>query len=386
MRYQPTPSGNEVAFAESEVLALSTTDTEETLVASVAGEFGSCDVWFSGPSDWLAASPAVIVRLYARHGTARLMVGQANLMDAQHTEDRNGVSSAWAFSARGVESNGFEVTCQRTSGGDRLTGGQFFLRAKAGSATPSLLAAGGLAGLRSVTVSNVVQVQPAGPLTVVQSQPSALSATVVQSSSSALQATAAQGAAAAAANRWPVYLSDGTAALGTTTNPFYVGRIRDASPTFAATTGLVGTGGTVAVKSLAYLWRSTSKRIEVSRITVSYLPGPTTGTGLYVVFRATRFTATPTGTPVSAAALDSSDSLGVGIYSATSSPAPSSGDIFAVAVLATASGLYEWRAGSSGKPIVLRAGVSEGIQVIADVKSTLSTQMQATVGFEWVEV
>ena len=369
MRYQPTPSGDEVAFTESDVLALSATDTDEVLACAVAGEFGACDVWFSGPSDWLAASPAVTVRLYARHGNARVLVGQSALMDAQHTEDRDSVSSAWVFSARGVESNGFELTCQRTSGGVNL-------------------AAGGLSGLRSVTVSNVVQVQPAGPVTVAQSQSSALQATIVQSSPSALQATAAQGAAAGAGSRWPVYVSDGTAALGTTSNPFYVGRIREGSPTFAASTGLLGTGTTVAVKALAYLWHPTAstKRVEISRITVSYIAGAGTGSGLIVVFRAARFTTTPSGTAVLTGALDSSDSVGVSLYTASTTPSPAAGDLFAIAVPATASGVYEWRAGDHGKPVVLRASTNESFVILADVKATLTTQMQATVSFEWVEV
>lgn len=388
MRYQPTPSGDEVAFTESDVLALSATDTEEVLACAVAGEFGACDVWFSGPSDWLAASPAVTVRLYARHGNARVLVGQSNLMDTQHTEDRDNISSAWVFSARGVESNGFELTCQRTSGGVNLTGGQFFLRAKAASTTPALLAAGGLSGLRSVTVSNVVQVQPAGAVTVAQSQASALQATVAQSSASALQATAAQGAAAGAGSRWPIYLSDGTAALGTTGNPFYVGRIREGSPTFAASTGLLGTGTTVAVKALAYVWHpnTSTKRVEISRITVSYVPGAGAGSGLFVVFRAARFTSTPSGTAVSTGALDASDSVGVSLYTASATPTSYSGDLFAIAVPATDSGLYEWRAGDHGKPVVLRASPNEGFAVLADVKATLTTQMQTTVSFEWVEV
>ena len=396
MRYQPTPSGNDVAFAESDVLALATSDTDEVIVAAVAGEFGACDVWFSGPVDWLSASPSVVVRLYARHGSARGKVGETNLADVQHSEDRNSNSSGWVFSARGVEASGYEVSCQRTSGGVNLSGAQFFVHARASSSVPSVLAAGGLSGLRSVSVSNVVQVQPTGTVTVTQSQASALSATVVQSSAALLQATAAQGAAAAASARWPVYLSDGSAAIGTNANPLYAARIRDSAPTFALGTAPISTVTAVGTKSIAYLWHpnSSTKRAEIRRIVIGYLAGAGSGSPLVVVFRVVRITAqngAPGGTTMSASALDSSDSSSLTVIAgATGNPTrPSSstqGDLLSLSVNATTNGSYEWRASQDAKPLVLRAGVSEGIEVYADVKNTLTTAMQATVTFEWVEV
>lgn len=401
MRYQPVPSSHDAATAESDLLSLPTTDTAETVVAAVAGEFGACDVWFSGPDSWLAASHAVVVRLYARQGSARVMIGQVNLLDVLHTEDPDRVSSAWVFSARGVEAQGFEVSCQRGSGGADLAGGQFFLRAKASAAEPAVLGTGGLPGLKSVTVSNVVQIQPTGAVTVTQSQASALSATVVQGSAAALQTTAAQGVAGAAAGRWPVYLSDGSAALGTTGNPLYVGRIRDGAATFAAASGLVGTGTTVALKSLAYLFppgtgASLNKRMEIRRIVLSYFPGTESTTGpAAVVFRAVRITGlsvnpAPGGTLLTPYGLDRSDITSFNLVTgATGAPARLPGspaDIFAIVARATSSGVFEWRAGDSGKPIVLRASTNEGIEVLADVKAALTTQMQATVGFEWVEI
>ena len=394
MRYQPVSSSHDAASAESDLLSLSTTATEEVVVAAVAGEFGACDVWFSGPANWLAASHAVAVRLYVRQGSARVMIGQVNLLDVLSTDDRNGGIAAWVFSARGVEAQGFEVSCQRGSGGEDLTAGRVFLRAKAFAGEPAVLGTGGLPGLNSVTVSNVVQVQPTGAVAVTQSQASALSATVVQPSAAALQATAAQGSAAAAAARWPVYLSDGSAALGTTVNPFYVGRIRDGAATFAATTGLLGTGTAVAAKSLGYLWHpsASTKRVELRRIVVSYFPGAATST-VAVVFRAVRITGvagSPGGTTLTASALDPSDStaltLMAGATTAPTRPAASQGDVFAIVAPMSSSGVFEWRAGEHGKPIVLRASTAEGLEVLADVKGVLTTQMQAVVSFEWVEV
>ncbi len=102
-----------------------------------------------------------------------------------------------------------------------------------------------------------------------------------------------------------MYLTDGAVALGTVTAPLYEARIRDGAASFAAVSGLVGTGTSIALKSLAYLWHpssgnsSSTRRVEIHRIVVSYLAGAGTGP---VLFRATRINGvslTPNGTAVS---------------------------------------------------------------------------------------
>ncbi len=465
MRFPPTQCHHDVVLGESEVLSLPISARDEVITGAVSGDLGACDVWFHGPAAWLGTGPQVVVRLYARHAAARVLVGEVNLLDTVHTEDTGGVSSAWVFAARGVEAQGFEVSCQRGGEGPDLTGGQFFLRAARDATAPTLLGKGGIPTLRAVTVPNVVQVEPVGAVTITQSQASALQATVVQStpsalqatvvqstpsalqatvvqptpsalqatvvqstpsalqatvvqstpsalqatvvqanaaslqatvvqsSASALQATAAQGVAASAGGRWPVYLTDGAVALGTVTAPLYEARIRDGAASFAAVSGLVGTGTSIALKSLAYLWHpssgnsSSTKRVEIRRIVVSYLAGGGTGP---VLFRATRISAvsaTPNGTTVSATVLDGADSTGLSLMTApTNAPTRSGGDVFAIAVQPAANDTFVWQAPELGKPIVLRASLGEGIEVLADVKNTLSPAMQAVVSFEWVEV
>jgi hypothetical protein len=63
-----------------------------------------------------------------------------------------------------------------------------------------------------------LRVDPTGTTT----QPVSGTVTVQQATAGNLNATVAQGAAAAQANRWPVFLSDGTAERGTATNPLRV--------------------------------------------------------------------------------------------------------------------------------------------------------------------
>ncbi|MEZ4315444.1 MAG: hypothetical protein R3F14_46090 [Polyangiaceae bacterium] len=392
MRYQPTQPAGEAAAAESDILSFTTAETTEVVVAAIPGEFAACDVWFRGPDTWLSPSHAVVVRLYARQSGARVLIGQANLRDVLHTEDSGGATSAWVFSARGIPCQGFEVTSQRGSGGVAISGGQFFLRARTAADRPAVQGAGGVDGLRAVSVSNVVQVQPVAAVTVTQPAPSALLATVSQSTPSALQTTSAQGVAASAAGRWPVYLSDGSTALGTTTAPLYVGRIRDGAATFAATCGYVGTGTAVATKSIGYLWHpsSSSKRVEIRRISISHAGGSGAGPVLFRAVRISNVSGSPGGSALTATSLDLSDTSSLTVVSgATTAPArqsPSQADLFAFITSPSTPSSFEWRAEDRGKPLVLRTSLAEGIEVFADVKATLTAQTFASVSFEWVEV
>ncbi len=192
MRFQPAQCHHDVVVGESDALSLAGGSSDERVAAAVSGEFGACDVWFRGPAAWLESAHRVIARLYARHGDARVSIGEVHLYDTVHSVDSNGIVSAWVFAARGVPAQAFEVTYQRGAEGAALSDGQLFLRAGNQSGEPTLLAQSGVAGLKSMTVSNVVQVQPTGPVTVTQTQASGLQATVVQSSPSALQATVSQ--------------------------------------------------------------------------------------------------------------------------------------------------------------------------------------------------
>lgn len=401
-------TGREQAWsvAESDLLTLTQTSTSEDVVVAIAGEFSACDVWFVGPGGWVGSAEGVTVRIFGLAAGGRVLLAQGPLADTQRSVNGQGDTSAWVFSVRGVPVEGFEVTCQRDSGGGDLVDGRFTLRAAATAQPVSIVGSGGVAAAAPVMVPGgvVVSQTQASSLqaTVVQTTPSLLQATVVQPSASSLQATvaqpsaaslhatAAQGAPAAHASRWPVVLSDGAAAQGTTSNPLFTGRIRDESATFAAASGLVLTGTTVAMKSIAYLWHPSgnNKRVEVRRIGVSF--GAGAGAGV-VVFRALRITAvnvSPGGSALTPVALDGSDSTSLVLQSnATNAPSrAATADYFSVVAPGALADRHEWTLTPHGKPIVLRASVAEGIEVAADVKSGITTQMQVTAWFEWVEV
>ncbi|MBK8252194.1 MAG: hypothetical protein IPK82_05945 [Polyangiaceae bacterium] len=424
MRFRPTPTLSQ-GQAESDSLSLITNDTTEVLVTSIAGAFAACDVWFRGPDNWVGTSPTVTVRLYARHAGARVLIATTALRDALHTEE-GGNTGVLVFAARGLQCEGFEVTVQRSGAGINLSGGQFFITGHHSGTDPVVVGSSGLSGLRTVSVSNavsVVQNQPSSLLatvsqptasalqatvsqsnaasllttvsqptasalqaTVSQSNAASLLSTVSQSNAASLHSTSTQGAAAAASGRWPVYLSDGSAALGSTANPFYTARIRDNSPTFAVASGAVATTAVVSNKSIARLWHpsSSTKRAEIRRIVLSYAGGAGVGP---VMFHCLRITSQGAGTPITPVALDFADTSPALSLLSGSTTAPVAGtDWFAITVSGNDSGVYEWTPARSGKPLVLRASQNEGIEVYSDVRVALTTQMHATVSFEWVEI
>jgi hypothetical protein len=116
---------------ESEPITLN--DTDEVIVASDAGTFSCCDVWFNVASGWV---PRVTVRLYARLGAARVLVRQVGLANAPVTIGADSSRSGIAISLRGTPCNAFEVTCQ-ASAGVALDNGLFYLQAWHSTVEPS---------------------------------------------------------------------------------------------------------------------------------------------------------------------------------------------------------------------------------------------------------
>lgn len=407
MQVEPLTGQEQVwTTAESDVLTLTPASTSDAVVAGIAGHFSACDVWFSGPASWVSPTENCVLRIFGRSAGGRVLLAQTSLRDAQHSEDGQGNTSALVFSVRGVPVEGFEVTCHRAGGGNDLVNGRFTLRAAARGDRVAVVGSGGLAAPAAVAVVGPVTasqaepsalqatvVQPSAPLlqaTVVQPSAPLLHATVAQPSASSLHATAAQGAPAAHANRWPVVLSDGTAAQGTGANPLVTRRAQDSLAAFTAASGLVSTGTAVALKSIAYLWHpaTSPKRVELRRIVVSFGAGAGAG---HVLFRAVRITAVnaaPGGTPLTPVALDGSDSTTLVLQTNVTNPPTraSSSDYFCAVAPGTLADRHEWVLAPHGKPIVLRASVGEGLEIIADVKAVLTTAMQVSACFEWVEI
>ncbi len=435
MRISPSQEqGQSLAIAESEPIALAGGFGDEVVVVAVAEDVSACDVWFSGPQNWLGQTENVVVRVFGRRTGGRVLLGETALRDTQHNEDGS-TTSAWVFSLRGAPHEGFEVTCQRGESAVALQNGRFTLRAAAIADAPTLVAKGGFSAPTSVVVKDPIEVRQsqasallttvsqsnasalqatvsqttasalqatvsqstasALQTTVSQSTASALQATVSQTAASALQTTATQGTPAAHTNRWPVILSDGTNQVGTTTNPLVAGHTRDSATTFAAATGslsgaVVGSGTSVAVKSVAYLWHpsTNTKRVELRKVIVSYGGGAGTGHLLLRALRITGVSGTPGGTAITPVALEGTDSTSLTVLAgATGAPTrATTGDYFTLFCAATSADTYEWTLPSRGKPIVLRASVSEGIEVVADVRVALTTEVKVTVGFDWMEI
>jgi len=407
MRVEPL-TGQEQAWAaaEADAFTLTPASTSDAVVVAIAGDFSACDVWFSGPENWVGAVESVVLRIFGNSAGGRVLLAQTALRDAQHSEDGQGNTSVWVFSVRGIPVEGFEVTCHRASAGNDLAGGRFTLRAAARAERVAVAGSGGLSAAIPVTVASGVVVsqaqasslqatvvQPSAAslqATVVQPSASLLQATVVQPSFSSLHATVAQGAPAVHANRWPVVLSDGTGVQGTVSNPLVTSRARDDAAVFAAASGVVSSGTAVAMKSIAYLWHpaSSSKRVEVRRILVSFGAGAGTGHVLVRAMRITGVNASPNGTPLTPVALEGLDSTTLVLQTNVTNPPTraSTADYFCVVAPGTLADRYEWVLPPHGKPIVLRPSVAEGIEVVADVKAVLTAAMQVTACFEWVEV
>jgi hypothetical protein len=225
--------------------------------------------------------------------------------------------------------------------------------------------------------------------------------------------TSAQGAAAAAAGRWPVYLSDGTAAQGTAANPVRVEPVTGGATfgtatnpthtrliadrvTYSSGPTILLTGPTTASTAitLGYLFRSTTKRIEIHRILIGYGGTDTAG---YLTFRGTRMgaeNASPGGTALSPAGIpfEASDPAATATFrvptgaSAVSAvTSRSATDLFVIGVKGNSTGQIVWSSKEFGKPIVIRNNVTEGFEIRAFADVGFTTAMRISLTIEWTE-
>jgi hypothetical protein len=210
-----------------------------------------------------------------------------------------------------------------------------------------------------------------------------------------------QSTAAGANGRWPVYLSDGSAAQGSASNPLNVElvsggaaigvlsaplRVRQIAGDYAAfscvTERVVSTGTTGDVRIFAALHAAAStKRIEVQRIVISFGGGA----GGVVRLRATRITALTGGVALPVAPLDPANTATLApVVVPTGSTRAA--EIFALALGGAATGNYEWQPSVTSKPLVFRASTAEGVEIYSHVDTTLTTAMQVVVAMEWIEI
>lgn len=217
--------------------------------------------------------------------------------------------------------------------------------------------------------------------------------------------TVPQGAAAAASGRWPVYLSDaaaaqgvvgnplfvrlsdGSAAFGSATNPLHARAIHDTAAYAAASAVVTGPTTAASVKSLAYLWRAASKRVEIQRIVIAFADNADTSGRLS--FRGARITAengTPGGTSLTPDLLDKGDLAATATFRyGANAPTRATVDTF-VGFQNGAQGNFIWDATTYGKPIVLRGGQSEGFEIRAVAEKAFTTGMFLFVSMLWNEI
>lgn len=328
--------------AESDPLSLG--PTQEVQAVSVAGRFSSAQVYFVGPDAWI--QPAIVVRLYGRSGGGRLLLSEVPLSSAIRTRE-NGTTTALAIVVQGIHVEGFEVVVAQGEG-DAVSEGRVYLIAS--------------------TRAEGADIRPGLP--------------------AALQPLFAQGSAAAQSGRWPVFLSDGSAEVGSATNALHVRKSDRRAAYF--TSAIVGSGTSVTStpKSVLYVWNGRSgKRAEIRRVTVAYRQG---GGSSYLTVRGTRITAQASpagGTTISPLPLDPSDGASaLTSVAAASTPSQVAADLILFAVPVSSTGTFVWTWTDLGKPIVLPADMDQGFEIRTELSAAASAEMKLYVTIEWLEV
>jgi hypothetical protein len=352
---------------ESDSIELTSNDKDEIDVLTAVGPLPGVALWFQGPSGWRGSSEEVTVRLYARIAGLRVLLAKARLADVESTQDGDDIH-ALLLSCQGIHAEAFEVTVQRASGGAQLlSSGVFVLSAPSQGSPLSLAIAGGLDASQGVHVTAPV--------------------IVVQSTASLLQATVAQGVASSQGNRWPVFLSDGSAERGTSSSPLSV-HPTDERAAYAASVD-VNSGTAAATKLLFHLWHpsTSSKRFEIRRVLVSVYGGVTGSPRL--TLRGNRITSSAGQTTVTPERFDPDDAASTAVVRkdpSSSSSTNSTVDLFAFAIPGTQNEVFVWEAAARGRPIVLLANKDGGFEIRSTLGGTLGTAAQILISVEWLEV
>lgn len=327
--------------AESELLSLA--EGQEALAASLTGRYSAAQVYFLGPPEWVR--PTAVVRLYGFWGGGRVLLSEVPLARSIHSQE-DGQTTALVLAVRGVQVEGFEVVLA-VRGGSPVSNGRIFLIAS--------------------SRAEAVDLRPGLP--------------------AALQPLLAQGAPGSQANRWPVFLTDGSQAVGTPEAPLHV---RTSEPRAAyCASAIVGSGTKPAstAKSILYVWNhGRGRRAEIRRVVVAYQGGSGKSS---VTVRGTRITSQPSraggscATPLSFDPTDAPSALS-GV-AAGRAPTRVPADLILFAVPVSSTGTFVWTWTDVGKPIVLPADVEQGFEIRTELSGAASTEMKLHVTIEWLE-
>lgn len=318
-----------------EATAVTLAQGVEKNVLSHVGQLNACDLWFKVTPDW---EPVVTLKLFARIAGGRVLLATKRL-DETHRFTDDGYTSGLAFSLRGRPLEGLELNALCSDGS--LANGQFMLSTWTGSEAPSF------------------------------------SAGVLQSESN-------------------VRVTDWTSAFGSVAAPVYVRPARAERAAYAVTSPIVQAPTTNGAATwLLGLFRTgggnNTKRIEIERLTLSY-HGGTTG---HVTLQVCRTSAPGTSSGSRTIALFDRDAsastlsaLGPPFGGGTPTPPTILDEIARYAARADKNGVFEWSASEAGKPIVLRAGATEGfgVRIVNEVALGAATNFTAAATVHWVEI
>lgn len=115
-----------------ESAGVSLSNENELTVVEFVGQASACDVFFSVPEEW---GEAVLLRLYAKLGTIKVLLHRVKLGDASVLVE-SGQLSGIALSVRGRPCTSFLLTAQRGPG-DPLSAGRFVLNVWSDHGHPS---------------------------------------------------------------------------------------------------------------------------------------------------------------------------------------------------------------------------------------------------------
>ncbi len=351
-----------------EAEAVSATATETTILNAV-GHANACDVWLRTPTAW---EPLVVLRLYGRLNDVRVLLKTVRLSEA-HRTTASGVIHALALSVRGRPVTAFELTVQST--GATVTGGILMLQVWSAP------------GAAAVTGGAPSATQQAGEERTVAHLALLADTTPVLAQGDATGRPIVVGAGASGAPAGGVFSVQGAGSGGVLANR----AVRGGGAMFSFVSPSVSKPSVATAGATTWLMmlRSTTKRIEVQRIIVSYhgLAAANAADGRIIICRSPN---APTGssTNVTCQPFDAADTASeTALIPGTGGTAlalTGGLDLISVAVRCDMRDSFVYDADAWGKPIVLRSSPQEtlGIRFIVDtVASGQTFGLHATVIF-----
>ena len=343
---------NTPALFESGQFDLQRTDPPKVVVSAV-GPFSCCDVWFSQPD---RSGHRFWINVYGRVGDLRVLLVSVKATELTLSTDGSR-EGALAAAVRGRPCTAFEIECATEEG---IAGVNVFVQAWHADVAMDV---------------------------------TGIDRTVV----------ARQGSPAAQSDRWPVYLSTGTAERGLVNTPLFtrlsdgtaaLGSVANPIITTAATSratysvasdralALGAAAGTTTILGALWMGASPTKRIEVQRIEISFWGASTSGAARV---RLQRIISQPSsGTSLTAQNHDTSDAAASATFKVLSTALAMTTDILMFVVKPDAKDVWVWTAAEAGKPMVLLN--NQGLEIRAVTDTAMASAMTFGINMQWIEI